>query len=182
MGNAVTYAGRGKSAPCGNRAGSLLRAVGLRAGDALGAVLGALLTITVLVNVLFMQSGSHPAPMFKGASLQTKPVIATHTTSAAVARPRPSELATVTAPTKPTAPSAVRTGVLERSASSNRVIALQRALADYGYGQIKATGIIDGDTRAAIEQFERERKLPITGQASDRVVRELAAMTGRPLE
>jgi peptidoglycan hydrolase-like protein with peptidoglycan-binding domain len=76
----------------------------------------------------------------------------------------------------------VRTGVLERSASSNRVIALQRALADYGYGQIKATGIIDGDTRAAIEQFERERKLPITGQASDRVVRELAAMTGRPLE
>ena len=82
MGNAVTYAGRGKSAPCGNRAGSLLRAVGLKAGDALGAVLGALLTITVLVNVLFMQSGSHPAPMFKGASLQTKPVIATHTTSA----------------------------------------------------------------------------------------------------
>jgi len=170
MGNAVTYAGRGKSAPCGNRAGSLLRAVGLKAGDALGAVLGALLTITVLVNVLFMQSGSHPAPMFKGASLQTKPVIATHTTSAAVPRP------------KPTAPSALRTGVLERSASSNRVIALQRALADYGYGQIKATGIIDGDTRAAIEQFERERKLPITGQASDRVVRELAAMTGRPLE
>ena len=64
----------------------------------------------------------------------------------------------------------------------DRIIALQRALADYGYGQIRPTGIIDGDTRAAIEQFERERKLPITGQASDRVVRELAAMTGRPLE
>ncbi len=36
--------------------------------------------------------------------------------------------------------------------------------------------------RSAIEKFERERKLPITGQPSDRVVRELAAMTGRPLE
>ena len=36
--------------------------------------------------------------------------------------------------------------------------------------------------QAAIEKFERERKLPITGLASDRVVRELAAMTGRPLE
>jgi len=34
----------------------------------------------------------------------------------------------------------------------------------------------------AIEKFERERRLPITGQASDRVVRELASMTGRPLE
>jgi peptidoglycan hydrolase-like protein with peptidoglycan-binding domain len=62
------------------------------------------------------------------------------------------------------------------------VIALQRALAEYGYGQIKPSGIVDPDTQAAIEKFERERKLPITGQPSDRVVRELAAMTGRPLE
>src|SRR5258707_1063 len=69
-----------------------------------------------------------------------------------------------------------------RPSNPDRGIARQGAVADYGYGQIKATGIIDGDTRAAIEQFERERKLPITGQASDRVVRELAAMTGRPLE
>mgnify|MGYP003693683123 CR=1 FL=1 len=44
------------------------------------------------------------------------------------------------------------------------------------------SGIIDAETQAAIEKFERERKLPITGLASDRVVRELAAMTGRPLE
>jgi peptidoglycan hydrolase-like protein with peptidoglycan-binding domain len=62
------------------------------------------------------------------------------------------------------------------------VIALQRALAEYGYGQIKPSGVIDAETQAAIEKFERERRLPITGQASDRLVRELAAMTGRPLE
>ncbi|HYZ44182.1 MAG TPA: peptidoglycan-binding domain-containing protein, partial [Xanthobacteraceae bacterium] len=70
----------------------------------------------------------------------------------------------------------------ERSAASKRVVALQRALAEYGYGQIKPSGIIDAETQAAIEKFERERRLPITGQASDRLVRELAAMTGRPLE
>jgi len=181
MGNAVTCVGRGKSPPGGNQTGYLL-ALGWKPRDALGVALGALLTITVLVNALFMQSGSHPAPIFKGTSLQTKPLIVTHTTTAAVPRPRPSELAAVPVPTKPTAPSVLRNGVLERSVSSNGVIALQRALADYGYGQIRPTGIIDGDTRAAIEQFERERKLPIMGQASDRVVRELAAMTGRPLE
>src|SRR5207244_8881235 len=107
---------------------------------------------------------------------------APHTTTHAGPRPPRSHLADVPAPTNPAAPSVLRTGVPQRSASSNRIIALQRALADYGYGQIRPTGIIDGDTRAAIEQFERERKLPITGQASDRVVRELAAMTGRPLE
>ena len=62
------------------------------------------------------------------------------------------------------------------------MLAVQRALAEAGYGQIKPTGGYNPETRAAIEKFERERKLPITGQASDRVVRELAAMTGRPLE
>ncbi len=70
----------------------------------------------------------------------------------------------------------------DRPIPSRRVIALQRALAEFGYGQIKPTGILDADTQAAIEKFERERRLPITGQPSDRVTRELAAMIGRPLE
>jgi peptidoglycan hydrolase-like protein with peptidoglycan-binding domain len=67
-------------------------------------------------------------------------------------------------------------------APSKRVTAIQRALADFGYGQIKATGQFDPETKTAIEKFERDRKLPIDGQISDRVVRELAATTGRPLE
>jgi peptidoglycan hydrolase-like protein with peptidoglycan-binding domain len=65
---------------------------------------------------------------------------------------------------------------------SKRVLAVQRALADFGYGQITPTGIEDVETRAAIERFERDRRLPVTGTVSDRLVRELAAMTGRPLE
>jgi peptidoglycan hydrolase-like protein with peptidoglycan-binding domain len=67
-------------------------------------------------------------------------------------------------------------------APDKRVVAVQRALADFGYGQIKPTGVYDQDTRAAIEKFQRDRRLPIDGRLSDRFVRELAAMTGRPLE
>lgn len=67
-------------------------------------------------------------------------------------------------------------------APSKRVTAVQRALADFGYGQIKPTGVFDPDTRGAIEKFERDHRLPVTGQISDRFVRVLAAMTGRPLE
>ncbi|ETR76036.1 peptidoglycan-binding protein [Afipia sp. P52-10] len=63
--------------------------------------------------------------------------------------------------------------------SSQRVAAVQRALTDYGYGQLKATGTVGADTQAAIQKFERERKLPVTGQLSERVVRELSAATGR---
>jgi peptidoglycan hydrolase-like protein with peptidoglycan-binding domain len=66
--------------------------------------------------------------------------------------------------------------------SPRRVLAVQRALAEAGYGQIKPTGVYGPETRAAIEKFERERKLPITGQISDRLVRELAALTGQSLE
>jgi peptidoglycan hydrolase-like protein with peptidoglycan-binding domain len=61
-------------------------------------------------------------------------------------------------------------------------MAVQRALADFGYGQIKPTGFVDADTKAAVEKFERDRRLPIDGQITDRFVRDLAAMTGRPLE
>lgn len=67
-------------------------------------------------------------------------------------------------------------------APSNRIVAIQRALTEFGYGQIKATGVYDPETRGAIEKFERDHRMPVTGQISDRFVRELAAMTGRPLE
>ena len=67
-------------------------------------------------------------------------------------------------------------------APSKRILAIQRALADFGYGQIKPTGAYDQETRGAIEKFQRDRRLPVDGKISDRFVRELAAMTGRPLE
>ena len=67
-------------------------------------------------------------------------------------------------------------------APTPRVIAVQRALNDFGYGPVKATGIHGTETVSAIQKFERDRKLPVTGQISPRLVRELAALTGRPLE
>ena len=72
--------------------------------------------------------------------------------------------------------------IAELIAPPKQVIAVQRALADFGYGQIRATGVLDSQTQSAIEKFERERRLPVTGQVSDGLMRELAAMTGRPLE
>lgn len=68
------------------------------------------------------------------------------------------------------------------AASQRRVAAVQRALTEFGYGQLKPTGVAGTDTQAAISKFEKERKLPVTGQVSDRMVRELAGVTGRPIE
>jgi len=68
------------------------------------------------------------------------------------------------------------------SSGSRRVAAVQRALTEYGYGQLKPTGTIGADTQAAIQKFERARKIPVTGQMSDRLVRELVAMIGHPID
>ena len=65
---------------------------------------------------------------------------------------------------------------------SRRVAAVQRALSESGYGQLKATGTIGADTQAAVQKFERERKMPVTGQISDRLVRELGTMIGHPID
>jgi len=65
---------------------------------------------------------------------------------------------------------------------SHRVAAVQRVLTEYGYGQLKPTGTIGADTQAALQRFEREHKLPVTGQMSDRLVRDLAAMIGHPID
>jgi hypothetical protein len=69
-----------------------------------------------------------------------------------------------------------------QSAGARRVASVQRALTQYGYGQLKPTGAVGADTQAAISKFERDRKLPVTGQMSDRLVRELTAMTGHPID
>jgi hypothetical protein len=70
----------------------------------------------------------------------------------------------------------------DTAAASRRVAAVQRALTEYGYGQLKPTGTVGSDTQAAIQKFERERKMPVTGQVSDRLVRELAAVIGHPVD
>lgn len=68
------------------------------------------------------------------------------------------------------------------ASNSRRVAAVQRTLTEYGYGQLKPTGTVGSETQAAIQKFERDRKIPVTGQMSDRLVRELAAMTGKAID
>ncbi len=72
--------------------------------------------------------------------------------------------------------------IAELIGPSPRIMAVQRVLTEYGYGQIRPSGMLDNPTSAAIEKFEREHKLPVTGRVSDRLVSELAAMAGHPIE
>lgn len=68
------------------------------------------------------------------------------------------------------------------SPAGRRIAAVQRTLTEYGYGQLKPTGTIGADTQTAIAKFERARKLPVTGQMSDRLVHELGVMIGHAID
>nr|WP_281409345.1 peptidoglycan-binding domain-containing protein [Microvirga terricola] len=60
---------------------------------------------------------------------------------------------------------------------SDVVLSGQRALAKLGYN-VKPDGVMGAGTRQAIERFEQERRLPVTGDFSPRTIRELAAASG----
>jgi len=86
--------------------------------------------------------------------------------------------------TTSTPPAALRppAPIPAQSPAARRIAGVQRALSEYGYGNLKITGSMSAETQAAIQKFEREHKMQVTGQVSDRLLRELAAAIGRPVE
>ncbi|MDF2621096.1 MAG: Peptidoglycan-binding domain 1 protein [Xanthobacteraceae bacterium] len=65
---------------------------------------------------------------------------------------------------------------------SQRIVEIQKALARLGYGPIRIDGRVGETTKQAIERFERDRRLPVTGEVSDRVIRELNAVAGLSIQ
>ena len=183
----------------------------------------------IVANALFLQTGSHPSPMFGSVVVMSA---TGSVTPSPLPRPRPVEATIKPAEAPPSEPklaeprlaepklsepkfvepkSADPLGNLVKATSalpvapssvprpptpipvssraetivgsgSRRVATVQRVLTEYGYGQLKPTGTVGSDTQAAIQKFEREHKVPVTGQMSDRLVRELSAMIGHPID
>ncbi len=180
----------------------LLQRLGWSPRDAVGFVVAVFASGAILINIMFMQPGPREAPKFKRVPLQSAAAETRSASVPVVPRARPVESAPARneagAPARVQPKSAKTTAsvsshrlsaaplrqdpIAELIAPTKRVLAVQRALSDFGYGQIKPTGILDAETQAAIEKFERTRKLPVTGQASERVARELASVVGHPIE
>jgi hypothetical protein len=163
----------------------------------------------VIANALFLQAGHHPSPMFGSvfampaagplprprpleadvAAFEAKPAeskpaepkaadpLASLVKATSAPQAAPSNIVRPPAPI----PASSRAEIIA-SSGSRRVAAVQRALTEYGYGQLKPTGTVGSDTQAAIQKFEREHRIPVTGQMSDRLVRELTAMIGHPID
>lgn len=66
--------------------------------------------------------------------------------------------------------------------ATDRMIRIQKALVKAGYGPLSASGSFGPQTRAAIERFETDRKLPVKGEARGKTLRELARVSGMALD
>jgi peptidoglycan hydrolase-like protein with peptidoglycan-binding domain len=68
------------------------------------------------------------------------------------------------------------------SPPNKRLMAVEQALADLGYGPVRIDGVMDAATRDAIARFERDRALEPTGAMSPRLLRELASVADLAIE
>lgn len=76
----------------------------------------------------------------------------------------------------PVAP--VRSASLKSTANRDEILLVQNTLSDLGYGPIEADGVLGSQTSQAIQRFELDRGLPITGNIGDRIIAELVLIGG----
>ena len=168
----------------GGRAAALAATLGVRLWTRLArrpvdsvAILIAIVTsLIIIINAVVLQHGAHPAPFFAA------PVPAAAGVPRGALAPPLAHVAPAPAPLRSEVAARPHDPIAQLIGMSSRVMAVQRTLSAYGYGQIRPSGILDEPTSAAIERFERARGLPVTGKLSDRLVSELAAMIGHPLD
>ena len=195
------------------------------------------IVVSFVANLLYMQDGPHPAPLFaknetrqqaersvtsSEAAPQSRQTAATQRAPESAApvpapeafppmppsAPRSAPVSIVAAPparpVEPVKPVAkprqpdfdpiaqfLRTGVSQApattastnapsSADTKRVSAAQRALGKLGH-DIDVDGLMGPGTRAAIQKFERDAKLPVTGELNPRTMKALSARASIPI-
>jgi hypothetical protein len=142
-------------------------------------------SLMIVVNALLLQKGPHPSPFSinpapLSAAIDEVPAKPAEPPAVSPAPPAATHTVEVT---RTTPPVSSRRGdpIAQLIGQASQIVAAQRALSQYGYGQLKLTGVVDAPTSAAIAEFERDHSLPVTGKISDALFNDLATMVGHPL-
>src|SRR5262245_49102877 len=135
--------------------------LGWTARDAVGFAVGAIAAIAIIINVLFMQSGSHPAPFFKPAQAAGK---SSNPDAKPAPPPPPLPVRRVDSPVVPTV------GAPPKAAARTpgEIVAdIQRELSRRGYYEGPLDGIYGPKTDAAIRDFEHAAGLRPSTQPNE---------------
>lgn len=161
----------------------------------------ALAAIGIPLNALYLQEGRHPAPLFRASAPEARvepktahvpaapaPLPPSRPLAQAQDAPAPAAKPAATKPEPVRAEKRDAIGALldggghkSEAAADKRVLAAQRALAKLGYA-VRADGVFGGSTRQALEKFERDSGLPVKGELTAKIKRQLHARSGLPVE
>lgn len=179
--------GRGKA-----KKSALTRLFGGRRRGVFFLSLVALAAIGIPLNALYLQDGRHPAPLFRLDAPEAS--VAPRVRQAEQPAPLPPARPAAAAPAPVAKPVAVKSeqsadlvdgGAPKAAAKSEEadktVLAAQRALVKLGY-VLRADGVFGGATRQALEKFERDSGLPVKGELTPKILRQLHARSGTPVE
>ncbi|WP_018267694.1 peptidoglycan-binding domain-containing protein [Methylosinus sp. LW4] len=193
--------GRGaKDKAKAKKKGALTKLFGGRRRGIVFLSLAGATAIGVPLNALYFQDGRHPAPLFRAFAPEPRapepraaaeaPTPPARPTAAAPAQPQsiqPAPVVHAAAPKPVAKPEPARSekrdaiGALLGNAhkdapkadeADKTVQATQRALAKLGYA-LHADGKMGGATRQAIEKYERDNRLPVTGEVTQKLLRKL---------
>ena len=127
------------------------------------------LTGTIIYNALYLQDQHSPAQISASSVISSRPSTSPRSNIAgaqvAPGEPRTLPPASIDLPSPPP--------VAETGANELLVKAVQRELAARGYDVGPADGKLNDKTKAAISKYEGSEGLPVTGQASDDLLRHI---------
>ena len=173
---------------------------------ATGLLLTALLSVAI--NALYLQQSKHAAPVFETASVSVAPESKPSAVAVPVPLARSTAFSTTNSPlddtisaspgfnqpasapiTPSTVPIVQKTDMigdwidnsLPKPVAQNKILLAQRALAKLGYS-VRPDGVNGSATQQAVEKFERENRLPIKGELTPKLLRQLSMATGIVIE
>ena len=114
------------------------------------------LSAVITYNAIYLQKGSHPAPMASDGYGSELRAARTPTRTASIRNPSTQKDISNNVPTR-----------------SKSVLAIQRKLAENGYDTGPADGVLGVMTRASIMAYQHDHGLRVTGIASDRLLKRL---------
>lgn len=197
-----TRRGRGTKASAKAEKGPLTRLFGGRRRGIVFLCLAGVTTIGVPLNALYFQDGRHPAPLFRSFAPEpraaaeaqaplppARPQAVAATAQPPAIQPAPTAHAAAKPTAKPESTQAEKRDAIgallapkkdahKTDEADKNVLAAQRALAKLGYA-LNADGRMGGATKQAIEKFERDNRLPVTGAVTPKLLHKLEQTRAR---
>lgn len=130
---------------------------------------------TIVANAVFFQTGEHPSPLFATRDEDATPVAAANApaqatpTTTTQPQEQVDEIGRLVAVTTVGAPQ------VQGAAASARVVEVQQLLHAQGYDPGAIDGLFGANTQHAIEAYQTDHGLTVTGEISDALLTQLHA-------